>query len=225
MRHLVYFILVIFITICALFAPTYSKAQEQIYLDPCMKLCLVFYADNSGSMDSAISDVHRWARSMVLIPQSNGYVEIGLVSFGTSYQVLCDPTSDRKKFLHGVDSLTTRITENDTRPHYGLQYIKELLHERKKTDSTEVQVLVIHSDYEWYDMCEDLKEVEEIIGNDVKVVLSLPAKYNVRGQGEKRLIHWDNLQQVESLGCFNILSSFPDFKKFCRKLKAIVPCG
>jgi len=221
MKHLVFLILV---TLFALVEPIAIKAQDPIYLDPCMKLCLMHYSDNSGSMDSAISDVHRWARSMVLIPRNGGYAEIGLVSFGAGYEALCEPTSDRKIFLDAVDSLTTRATENDTRPHYGLKYLRELFRERKDADSTEVQVLLIHSDYEWYDVCESMKVIEGIIGDGVIVVLSLPAKYDVHGQGEKRMIHEENLRQVENLGCLNIRSSFTTFKKFCGKLKGI-PCG
>lgn len=213
--------IVIFVTL-----PIVNRAQEtKIFLDPCMKMCLMFYADNSGSMDSAISDLHRWARSMIIIPTQNGSVEIGLVSFGAGYEVLCEPTHQRTEFLKAVDSLKTRTTENDTRPHYGLEYIGKVFRERKMIDSSEVQILLIHSDYEWYDMCESSLKIEKLISQGVIVILSLPTKYDMTSQGDKRMIHEENLGQVSSLGCINIRSSFNKFKFFLSKLKAIVPCG
>ncbi|HEY4478070.1 MAG TPA: VWA domain-containing protein [Candidatus Paceibacterota bacterium] len=215
--------LLFFAIFLCVFVPK-TQAQD-IYLDPCMRLCAIDFSDNSGSMDTAISDVHRWARSMVLIPRNGGYAEIGLVSFGVRYEVLCEPTADRKTFLDAVDTLTTRATENDTRPHYGLEYLRGVFQERKDVDSTEVQVLHIHSDYDWYDQCESMKVIEGIISDGVIVLLSLPAKYDGHGQGEKRMINEENLKQIEDLGCLNIRSSFPLFKRFWEKLKAIVPCG
>ncbi|MBP6866354.1 MAG: VWA domain-containing protein [Candidatus Pacebacteria bacterium] len=216
-------VLVFFALFLCVFVPK-TQAQD-IYLDPCMRLCAIHFSDNSGSMDTAISDVHRRARNMVLIPRNGGYAEIGLVSFGVRYEVLCEPTADRKTFLDAVDTLVTRVTENDTRPHYGLEYLRGVFQERKEADSTEVQVLHIHSDYDWYDPCESMKVIEGIISDGVIVILSLPAKYDGHGQGEKRMINEENLKQIEDLGCLNIRSSFPLFKRFWGKLQAIVPCG
>lgn len=217
MKHL-FFILALCMSIQTLYA------QEKIFLDPCLKLSVIYYTDNSGSMDSAISDMHRWARSCILIPGQAGYVEVGLISFDECYKIWCQPTGNKNLLLQGVSGLCAEPTGNATEPHHGLKEIRKIFKERIESDSTERQILLVHSDYHWQKYEEAIAELREISDDGVIIILSLPKKYegNTRGYD----IHEDNLSNLkDKIDCVDIRSNFTLFKKFLENLKAIVPCG
>jgi len=219
MKNLIILLMLLFIV------PANAQKTESIVLDPCLKLCLIYYTDNSGSMDSAISDMHRWARSTVLIPGQKGYVETGLISFDECYKVWCMPTSNRTTLMNAVSRLCSTPTGNATEPHHGLEEIRKIFAERFSKDSTERQVLLIHSDYHWQKWNQAISELKKISQNGVLIVLSLPSTYdgNTRGYYD---IHEENLSQLkEKVPCTDVRSNFSLFKKFLEWLKAIIPCG
>lgn len=205
--------------------PIHAQTQEEhIFLDPCMKLGLIYYTDNSGSMDSAISDMHRWARSAVLIPGQQGYVETGLMSFDQYYQIWCLPTSDRGVLTNAVSSLCSKPTGNATEPHHGLAEIRKIFAQRLIVDSNERQVLLIHSDYHWQKWNQAVAQLQQISADGVLIVFSLPRVYDGNTRGYD--IHEANLSELkDKIPCLDVRSNFYLFKKFLEWLRAIMPCG
>lgn len=201
-----------------------QSQEEKIFLDPCMKLSVIYYTDNSGSMDSAVSDMHRWARSAILIPGQQGYVETSLISFDECYQIWCMPTSNRTILTNAVGRLCATPTGNATEPHHGLEEIRKIFAQRLATDSTERQVLLIHSDYHWQKWQEAVAELKQISAAGVLIVLSLPRTYDGNTRGYD--IHEGNLSELkDKVPCTDVRSNFSLFKKFLEWLRAIVPCG
>ncbi|MDQ3075946.1 MAG: VWA domain-containing protein [bacterium] len=201
---------------------TQTPAQN-IYLQPCLKLCVIMYGDQSGSMDSATSDIHRWARGMTLIPASKGYSEVGLYSFKSYFMEWSPPTGSKEELVEAIDSFCVEPVGGGTNPHSGLMKIDSIFAERRLQDSTERQVILIHSDYHWDDFPASQEKLKEIISHGVIVILSLPRSYD--GCREKYDIHEQNLFLLTNDGGVNIRSNFRLFKEILETLKAIVPCG
>ncbi len=221
MKQLFISVFVFATTFLCVFTPE-TRAQK-IYLQPCLKLCVVFMADQSGSMDSASTDVQYLARSMTLIPSSTGYVEVGVYSFKSYFMEWTEPTGDRKQLLDAVDSLCANPTSGGTNPNSGLDYIHTILSLRRIADSTERQVILIDSDYHWDEFQTGRGKIKKLLSNGVIVILALPQKYD--GCRDHYDIHEENLNSLVADGCISIRSNFRLFKEFLGKLKAIVPCG
>lgn len=203
-----------------------TSAQE-IRLQPCVKVCIIMYADNSGSMDSAITDIHRWARSMALVPAESGYVEIGLYSFDAGYQEWCPPTGKKSTLLNAIKEFSSSKPGGSTEPLSGLIAINELLEQRRIEDPDEWQILLIHSDYYWSQDDKSLEEIKRLLDSRVIVVLSVPKVYDIVPVFETDFDGVDETfyELVKKLGCESIRSNFIKFKEILESLLAKVPCG
>lgn len=211
----------------AFFYFTHTIQAQEIRLQPCVKVCIIMYADNSGSMDSAITDIHRWARSMALVPAESGYIEVGLYSFDAGYQEWCPPTGEKRELLNAIKEFSSSKPGGSTEPLSGLQMINQLLYERRTEDPAEWQILLIHSDYYWSQDDNSLEEIKKLISSGVTVVLSVPKIYDIVPAFETGFdgVDEDFYELVKKLGCESIRSNFTKFVELLQSLKAKVPCG
>ncbi len=84
----------------------HAQSYPKIYLRNCVELCIVFYADQSGSMDTAHNDSCRWAKYMELVPSGdNGGVQVGLYSFNSSFTQWLAPSASRSALLAASENM------------------------------------------------------------------------------------------------------------------------
>lgn len=203
----------------------FIMVSQKIILDPCLHLCVILYADQSGTMNSAKKSLTDFALSMQLIPSESGVAETGLYSFEGEYYKWCEPTGNKDTLAKAIESFSNSLGNGGgTYPYTGLNAIKALLKERHQQDSTEIQVVLIHSDYFWSDFEFSSVLVGELLSNGVIVVLSLPKEYD-GDTLEYYPIDEEKLRTLTEQGCINIRSNFNLFRILLEKLKAIIPCG
>ncbi len=204
--------------------PMLAFGQQRIYLKQCLRLGGAFFADQSGTMNSATKSLAQWARDMTLVPTEKGIAEVGLYSFESGYTEWCEPTGNKDTLIAAIDSFQNSLGDGGgTYPYVGLHAIRLMLSERKLKDSSEVQFILIHSDYHWSDYENAEVEIKELLADGVIVFLSLPKEYD-GDNSEYYHIHEEKLASLQKLGCINIRSDFKLFVKAMEALKPPNPC-
>jgi hypothetical protein len=212
---------------------TLANAQsfQRIQLKNCVELCLVFYADQSGSMDEAHNDICRWARSMSLVPTNDGSASVGLYSFELQYTQWLLPTSDKQSLVVATDSMCGKKQNNGTIMSGGLIAIAELLAERRTEHPFEHQVVLVHSDFfiDNEDHATTNSVLAELVETGVLVLLSVPQVYDTDAPSLSRIpetnVYNPNLSEIyitelQELGAISIRSSY---EKFASLLGALTP--